>query len=122
MNDNILYHGYTEPVERTADRKRRILAQDILEYVVPDAYPVRIREAAQEVTARREVMADYICHTKENGHCDYESLAALVADAADAEDELVQLLATWQADALMERTSAPLYLDKLEDPTWDEVK
>ena len=111
MNDNILYHGY-----------------DFTHTAPPDAeqdyscYPPRIRDAAEEAHARREVMLDYIRHTKNNGHCDYDSLAALVTDAADAEDNLLQLIRVWQSDALMERTSAPMWMDKLEDPTWDEVK
>ena len=102
MTDNILYHGY-DFTHRHADAE-------------PDysCYPPRIRAAAEEVRARRAVWAEYIEHTKENGHCDYESLAALVADAADAEDALVNLISVWQSKALMEDTSLPLWLEEVE--------
>ena len=46
---------------------------DFNQYLDPTIYPPRIREAAQEAHARREVMLDYIRHTKNNGHCDYDS-------------------------------------------------
>ena len=111
MTDNILYTGYD--FTHTAPRD---VEQDY------SCYPVRIREAAEEAHARREVMLDYIRHTKDNGHCDYDSLTALVTDASDAEDNLLQLIRVWQDDAIMERTSLPMALDNLEDPKWDEVK
>src|SRR3990167_469538 len=110
MNDNILYHGY-----------------DFTHTAPPDAeqdyscYPPRIREAAQEAIARRLAMAEYI-RSLDVEHYDWDVLHRYVVDSSDAEDNLLQLIRVWQSDALMERTSAPMWMDNLEDPTWDEVK
>ena len=84
---------------------------DLADYDTP-IYPLRIRDAAAEVRARREVMADYIKHTKENGHCDYESLHELVADASDAECALLNLIDAWQSAALAEDSSLLQWLDQ----------
>src|SRR4030067_453015 len=83
---------------KLADDGIRLVTSEIAKDLEHDGalHPPRIRAAAAEVTARQEVLKDYIRHAKDNGHCDYESLAALVADAADAEDALVNLIGVWQ--------------------------
>ena len=92
---------------------------DFNQYLDPTIYPPRIREAAQEAIDRRLAMIEYL----NNGNVDYaDVLPSMVADASDAECAVLNLIAAWQNDALMERTSAPMWMDNLEDPTWDEVK
>jgi len=94
---------------------------DFNQYLDPTIYPPRIREAAQEAIARRLAMAEYI-RSLDVKHYDWDLLHRYVADASDAECAVLNLIGVWQSDALMERTSAPMWMDKLEDPTWDEVK
>ena len=92
---------------------------DFNQYLDPTIYPPRIREAAQDAIDRRLAMIEYL----NNGNVDYaDVLPSMVADASDAECAVLNLLGVWQSDALMERTSAPMWMDNLEDPTWDEVK
>ena len=94
---------------------------DFNQYLDPTIYPPRIRAAAQEAIARRLAMAEYI-RSLDVEHYDWDVLHRYVVDSSDAEDNLLQLIRVWQNDALMERTSAPMWMDNLEDPTWDEVK
>jgi len=104
MTDNILYHGYTY------DKPRPRL--DLADYDTP-VYPPRIRAAADEVRARRAVWQDYIQHSKEIGILEWDALQALVVDAADAEDALINLLGVWQSAALAENTSMIQWMEEV---------